>query len=66
MAGTKGRRGGYRPNAGRKPKDGAPRRYITVTLLRDVVEGVPPGVNRCEFISNALADWLRRNDTEKG
>ncbi|MBD5131904.1 MAG: hypothetical protein HDT28_04850 [Clostridiales bacterium] len=47
-------RGGYRQNAGRKPKDGTPRTYKFVRLHREAYDAIPADVNKCDYVSNLI------------
>ena len=49
-------RGGYRPNAGRKPKDGIPRVYNFIRIDRKAYEAIPEDVNKCDYVSDLILD----------
>lgn len=60
MKGNKDNRGGYRPNAGRKPKDGTPRIYTFVRIDRKAYDAIPPDVNKCDYVSNLIIAATRQ------
>ena len=54
-------KGGFRPNAGRKPKDGVGAEFIGVKLNKKHVQLIKDNYkNLSEFISKAVKEKLRR------
>ena len=54
-------KGGFRPNAGRKPKDGVGTEFIGVKLNKKHVQLIKDNYkNLSEFISKAVKEKLRR------
>ena len=55
-----GSRGGYRPNAGRKPSPNK-KAFRAIYVYREVFDAIPPGVNKCTLTSSLLSEWLKQN-----
>ena len=55
----KDNRGGARPGAGRKPKDGTPRLFTNIRIDRKAYEAIPENVNKCDYVSDLILDALK-------
>lgn len=54
MKPKKDNRGGRRPGAGRKSKNGTPREYTSIRIDRKAYEAIPSGVNKCDYVSDLI------------